>query len=328
MTEAAAIRLPESDPVSGPAYDKGLHWRFIHWKDQCGLSVRDIAREVGVDKSEIKRYIDRPYSGLSREVEARVARLLAKPKTAPDSMKRGAVLCETAAARALWEVCEFCERDRRMGLGVAPSGSGKTQVARARKETRPDTVLVTANLSTRHPGNFLRMMTSVMEEKLWNRTSIGVMIDDVIRHMRRSERLIIVDDGHFLSWETFECLRAIHDGAEVGIAIFGQERTLDQMRGGTRTGMLFDQILSRLSIRRTVIDIRRVDVKLIAESVCPGLDRSCVDFLFSIAQGQGRFRVVVNLLDVAAQRAKEEGCEVDLPLLRHSASFLWGPGGE
>jgi DNA transposition AAA+ family ATPase len=148
------------------------------------------------------------------------------------------------------------------------------------------------------------------------------LLDSIIWTAERAKKFLIVDDGHFLCWESFECIRTIHDLGGVGVAYLGQERLYDQMRGGARTGFLYDQILSRLAVRRTISHVTRDDAKQIAEGICPELDKASIDFLYSKAQGQGRFRTMVHILDLAVKEASEHGEAVDVHLLRDAAAFL------
>jgi hypothetical protein len=92
------------------------------------------------------------------------------------------------------------------------------------------------------------------------------------------------------------------------------------MRG--KEGMLYDQLLSRISLRRDQFPILRSDTKLVAESIVPGLDKECLDFLFNRAQGQGRFRTVRNILNLSLKFSEMSKSPISLDTLRQADALL------
>jgi len=152
--------------------------------------------------------------------------------------------------------------------------------------------------------------------------SIADMLDRVIERLKNSRRLLIIDDAHFLSWEAYELVRKIHDCAGIGVVYAGQERLYEQMRGKESKAYLFDQIYSRIAIKRSRFTIRKKDARMIADAVCPGLDKACIDFLYRRARGKGRLRVVENLLEMAMEIHHEYDEPLNVSLFQKAERFL------
>lgn len=311
-----------ANPVEGrERYSIDLHARFVSWKQQTGQTVAQIARKLRRPQASISDYLDCEYSGNIPALEKDIAALFQREIHAffnPGPVR----FCQTAASKLVWECLQFAHEEREMGLAVGPSGSGKTETAKAYRDTYPEeTILVTANIVTRRPGSILTLIARRGGQSLHGGT-ISNLLERTSEKLQRSGSLVVIDDAHFLSWEAFEMVRNIHDMANVGIVFLGQEKLYDQMKGATNRAYLYDQIYSRVGIKRDRLPIERKDVKLIGESIFPGLEKPCVDFLFRKAQGKGRLRAVTKILKLAVKRHQEFGDPIDIDLLTKASRFL------
>jgi DNA transposition AAA+ family ATPase len=154
--------------------------------------------------------------------------------------------------------------------------------------------------------------------------SVSEYLQALIERLKNSNRLLIIDDAHFLNWEAFELVRKLHDCAGIGVVYVGQERLYEQMRGTNGKAYLFDQIYSRIAMKRDRFSIIKKDVQAIAESNCPGLDKDSIDFLYSRAKGQGRYRYITNLLRVAIMIQEQHKTDLSIATLQEAERFLLG----
>ena len=303
-------------------YDDVLHSRFIAWRDEADRTVGSIAKMLGRSTAAVSQYINKKFQGDLAGIEKDITNLLRREEDL--QFVQGPIeVCNTTIAERIWESLQYCDEKGKGGAVLAPSGSGKSIITREYKRKNRATVLVTADISTRRPGAVLNLLSAHVGGA-FPRRSISNMLESLINRLKGSRRLIIVDDSHFLSWEAFEILRKIHDCAGVGIVFVGQPRLYEQMRGGEGKSYLYDQIFSRIAIKRDKFTVTKKDTKKIVDSVCPGLDKASIDFLFAKARGKGRFRVMMNLLDVAMEISKQYGKPIDIKLLRQAEQFLMG----
>ena len=324
------VKLPLKRPLNrvkgqdkeaaASSYDMVLYERFTLWKDHAGYSNTTIARMLNRSEAAISQYLNLKYDGSISEIERDIENCLKREENL-EFVKRPEVFCPISSAKLLWEVLQFCDGTCSMGVGVAPSGKGKTEVFKEYKRKNRATIFITLDVTTRHPSSVLKLITKRISG-ISTQRNISALLHAIIDRLKNSKRLVIIDDAHFLSWKGFECIRKIHDCAGVGVAYLGQERLYDQMVGGSNRAFLFDQIYSRICIKRDQLFLTRSDVRLIADSICPGLDKPCIDFLSRRAQGKGRLRVMSNILRLAMKMGSEFGTPMNLDHLKEASRFL------
>lgn len=322
MGSQAALKIDSKDEKKlnpEQAYDDDLHRRFIDWKDQNEKSLLIIARMLGRSTAAVSQYINRKFVGKLEYMERDIANLLQREEdlqyvVTPDQFQN------TIPSRHMFEVLQFCDQKGKMGVILAPSGTGKTETCKEYKRKNRGTIFVTADISTRRIGAVLSLLISRIGGSA--QRTISDTLHYIINRMKDSKRLIIIDDAHFLTWEAYEAIRKIHDCAGVGVVYVGQERLYDQMRGAESKAYLFDQIYSRIAIKRDKFNITKKDAKIIAMGLCPSLDEDCIDYLFNKAKQKGRFRLMTNLLDVAMESKKTMNVPMNVELLQEASRFL------
>jgi len=268
----------------------------------------------------VSQYINQIYQGDVPALEQDITNLLRREEEL-EFVSGPKAFCATQPAVLIWEVLQYCDEHQKMGVALAPSGTGKTETCKEYKRQNRQTIFVTANVTTCSKGPVIRMIADKTGGRP-RKNTIADTLNAVIDRLKDSHRLIIVDDAHFLNWEAFEVVRKIHDCGGVGVVYAGQERLYDQMKGKTNTAYLFDQIYSRIAIKRGDFRISKEDARMIADSVYPGLDKDCIRYLAEKATSKGRLRVMVDLLDMAIEMGKMHGRKVDPGLLADASKFL------
>lgn len=310
----AAVKAGSTDP-----YDEDLHRRFVLWKDQSGKSIGAIATMLGRSTALVSQYISQKYPGNLDEIEKDITSLLRREEDL-DFVKEPKSFVHTEASKLIWEVLLYCDQKQKMGAAVAPSGSGKTETCKAYKKENRASIFVTCDITKRRPGTVLQMILKHVGSAQAG-SSTSAALDACIERLRDSKRLLIMDDAHFLTWEAYELVRKIHDCARIGVVYVGQEKLYDQMRGTDPRSYLFDQIHSRIAIKRDKLPITKKDVKMMARSYCD-FDAECLDYLYARAKGKGRFRTATNLIEVALEMHEQFKTPVGVPLLQEAERFL------
>jgi len=320
MVQAA---LKDDSGADKEAYNEDLYERFCLWRDQTGKSQQRVAVLLGRSTAAVSQYVNRKFLGDLAEMEKDIAALLRREEEL-DFAPAARTFCSTTPATLIWEVLQYCDQKRKMGVALGHSGIGKTVTCQEYKKKNRATVYCTADVSTRSVGNVLRLIASRLGGGKEER-SISSFMQSTIRKLKNSNRLLIIDDAHFLSWEGFEAVRKIHDCAGIGVVYVGQERLYDQMRGGDSKARLFDQIFSRIAMKREDFRLTRKDAVQVAQAVCPdGLDKACRDYLFKVAKSKGRLRLMCNLLEVALEVAKMNEVPMTVGLLEQAEQFMMG----
>lgn len=103
----------------------------------------------------------------------------------------------------------------------------------------------------------------------------------------------------------------------------GQEDLYDQMTSSVRNARLFDQIYSRIAIKRDRIFVEKNDVDLIVKSLWPrGFGRNETKFLRHKARQKGHLRNVTYLLELFAEIKQGNAGLTDMEALAEAEKFL------
>lgn len=301
-------------------YDNAIHARFLLWRDQRGKSLGAIARMLNRSSALVSQYINKKYEGNIEELEKDITNLLRREEDL-QFVEGPAVFCSTTPSVLIWEVLQWCDKKCKMGVALAPSGTGKTETCKEYKRRNRQTIFVTADLTKRSIGSILGLIAAHIGSTP-DRQSNSRLLDRIIEKLKGSRRLLVIDDAHLLKWEAFEVVRKIYDCAGIGVVYVGQEKLYDQMKGASNQAMLFDQIYSRIAIKRDSFLIEKEDVRMIAESFSTTLTNDVVEYLHQKARGKGRFRAMVDVLELAIENHTQFGTPIELSLFQEAEKYL------
>lgn len=309
------------------AYDESpravkLCGELLSWMQRTGTSVKATAVIAGIHQTSLSQFIESPSKRGDYNLLSAIEALLGRFRHSEDL--RADPVCTTSIFDDAWEVLQFCVEGLQMGAIFAFSGTGKTTIANEFRRQHRDTIFITAHIRKRSAGAILSMIAERLGCRYWGEQANSICMDELIKRLYDWPRPLIIDEAHFLKWETFEALRTIYDAVPLGIVYLGQPRLYDEMRG-RKNRYLYDQIFSRIAITRRLGDvIPREDVAAISKLLCPGIDKKCVDFLHKKAQGEGKLRTMTNLLRLAVKMSEARDNIITLGLLKQANQFLMG----
>jgi len=292
--------------------DEKLLSRFTQWKEQSGNSLRKLAPVIGVSYTSLGDYLNYKYRGDIRLLEKKIRKFL-DGKEENLQRSKNPEFCWISSSELIWEVLQACDEGGEMGAVIGPSGTSKTKTAKEYQRKNPGTIILTASPTRRGFSTILKALATSVSACNSN-TALDDILRSVIGKLKDFRRLIVVDEAMFLKWESFEVIRNVYDATGAGFIYLGTSRLYSEMRGDTRFD--WDQIASRLTIRRTIQGISYEDVKMVCNSVYSGLPKGCVDFLYSVSQQPGRLRVMTDLLKKAVKFHEVYGTKLDLNLFK------------
>jgi DNA transposition AAA+ family ATPase len=318
MNNAALQTDSEERRSRKPAYNEDLHARFISWMKQSGNGLNKAAHKLARSAKAITQYIDYEFEGDLEQLEQDARNFLRLEEEAKLVIEPGK-FCDISLSREIWDVFQFCQAEGKQAGIIGFSGCAKTRTAVEFKKRHMETILVTLDVTKRSLG-------SVLSEILYSDGGVpyaatnSIMLNRIIRNFKHTSKLLIIDESQFASWEVFEAIRTIWDNVRTGIVYLGTPRLYAQMKG--RRGFLWDQILSRFAVQKTIGGVSKTDVKLIADSIHPGLSKSCLEFLHEKARAPGRLRTMIELLNRAVGIHERERIPLNLQLLKEIDDLL------
>jgi hypothetical protein len=280
-------------------------------------NIGDVARRLDCSVKAVEQWIEgQPNEKLGRDIK----RYLSRKEDLRYSPSREKC-CPTSVANTIGECASFAYKHEVMVLITATSGSGKTIKLKELAEANDKILYTILDIATRAPGMVLKSLACFTGGITYG-YSTSELLHLVGERLRERYKLLLIDDVHFASWQGFEMFRYLHDSSGIGMLLSGQPRTYDSMMGRSDKAMLYDQLLSRLAMKRNVRSVTRDDVRLIVDAKVGPLDKASLDFLFQRASGQGRLRTLNNILRIAAEAADELGSPITLEILKEAEQYL------
>lgn len=214
-----------------PAYtpeDQDDVRRVIDWIN-AGAGARSqakLCRAVGLAQGTGSQLLAGKYPSPPRK---HVARMLDHVER--ETARLGGVevpIVRTSVTDLVEFVCKRAHQYRDVGIVSGEVGVGKTQALRRHAEHHPGVLLV-EGFPEMNALVFLRQlveMTSATVEKA-KRDSRGTkadMLAGVIRALKGTDRLLVIDEADKITDQTLEYARRISDIAEIGLVLVGTER--------------------------------------------------------------------------------------------------------
>lgn len=296
-------------------YNEALHKQFLDWLDKTGNSPRIAANMLRWAVEDVECYIEKRLAvGLDFELEMQVAHLLEHQKPS-DFLPKDTVV-PTSVFKQGWEGLQVCHELRFTGYIAGDSGIGKSTILAEWKKQYPDTIFLTLDITKRSLGSVLKMIAETQGYGYWGERAVTLCLERLNEGLQDWPAPLIIDECQHLSFPALEGLRRIYDVTGISLVYVGQPGFFYEMKSRNR-GLIFDQIVSRITIKRFLgKEIPEQDVQLVAESICPGLDKKCVRFLHRITLGEGKFRALRDTLKIAQRIGQVEDRKMTLDLLK------------
>lgn len=293
-----------------------------------------VARGVGVHRGTIARLLDGQFT-LSDSNRARLTAYLDTENLRARDAATGLgarTLVKTSVAEAIGRVALLAQVQHSIALVQGPAGTGKTYGALHYAAGNPSAIYINTSPRVNAPGR--------MVEELWHLAgfryrrlhvpastaktkdgqgkranykrrphrapTIKSQYDQIVRAWRVDEaevsnRIIIIDQAHELGDKTVACLQAIHDDTRIAMLFLTTNRWARFDAGGGDCQQ-YEQIVSRIGVRRSIAHASRSDVVSIAKGWLPTGAKLAADaekYLTDLSLMRGGLRIVKWHVDLA-----------------------------
>lgn len=127
---------------------------------------------------------------------------------------------QTEVARRMIQVARLVHRTGKIGVATGPAGVGKSFVADHLVYELPGSVVARVNDGCRTPRAFIRAVGEAFRVAGERRQS-SPTLSAIIKRLRGTNRLMIVDQAHELSDRSFRVLMSLNDEARIPILLIG-----------------------------------------------------------------------------------------------------------
>ena len=268
------------------------------------LSQARAAAEIGISDAALSQWLADKYEGNVVVIAAKIIRWLAARKKQSElmgSLPAAPEWVETATATRILSGLAYAQMAADIALVYGGAGLGKSKAAARYSETWPSVWVSTMSAGGRSLAGCLERVALACGLRSINARPWRLEAE-IVDRIRGTRGLLIVDEAQHLDTRALEVLRGLHDQAEIGLALLGNELLYARLTGGRRSAE-FAQLFSRVGRRVRLTQPTQSDVHslLAAWGVGGGAER--VQAL-EIARQPGGLRGLTKALRLASMKAQ------------------------
>ncbi|MBI4835897.1 MAG: AAA family ATPase [Candidatus Abawacabacteria bacterium] len=230
-----------------------------------GLSQADVCRATGLSSATVSTWLGGNYQAKDKRVQERINSFIRREKDKMEILSKKLPFCDTSIAVDIHEAMRNCHINCETAVITAPSGIGKTTAIKKYCQDNPDCILIQVM-----PGMTKKRLIKNIHQAL-GLDGIGSaddLIDDVIRILTNSGRLLILDEANALKVDLINLLRRIQDISDYsfGLLMAGLPVLIEYIRGRKQD---LAQLNNRIGILLPLGHLDSKDVEILVKSVIP-----------------------------------------------------------
>ena len=268
------------------------------------LSQSRAATEIGISDAAFSQWLAGKYEGSYAVVTAKVLRWLTareKRSLLMGSLPAAPEWVETTTATRILSGLAYAQMAADIALVYGGAGLGKSKAAARYSETWPNVWVSTMSAGGRSLAGCLERVALAcglrsINARPWRLES------EIVDRIRGTRGLLIVDEAQHLDTRALEVLRGLHDQAEIGLALLGNELLYARLTGGRRSAE-FAQLFSRVGRRVRLTQPTQADVHSLLAAWRVGGEAERVQAL-EIARQPGGLRGLTKALRLSSMKAQ------------------------
>lgn len=280
-----------------------------------GISQSTVARGIGRSTATINQYLQGKYNGDVETLDKLAAAWLQTQQERENDTRTQLNYTYTATAQRLEEVLRLAHVEGETVVIYGQAGLGKTSALEAYVKRNPDAIMIDSD-----PSYSAKVLLSSMAIALGveSRGSLHQLIEELIKKLKNSGRIILVDEAENLPLRALECLRRIHDKTGVGLVLAGMPRLLVNLRGSKgELKQLYSRVAFKFDLGNT---IPNTELSEIINQSLMGIESETVNEL--VIASKGNTRRLAKLIRGVTRMAKVNNRELDANMVREFEKML------
>lgn len=226
-----------------------------------------VAAAIGISVSALNSWMKGSYKGDNARVEKAIARFMEAQHEAGieiGAFKKDFDFVETSIYLEIQESANLAEYRGEMRAVTGISGIGKTTAIRKIAADREGSAIFVECYAGMRKNRLMQKMGA--SAGIGDGRTFDDMFEYLVRTLRGSNRLIIIDEAEHLPVEALDAVRRIHDFTGCGVLICGHPRFYESLK---RYQDRYAYIFNRLSIPLALKKISAADAQAMAATMCP-----------------------------------------------------------
>lgn len=287
-------------------------------KDREQISLSQMAAASSVSAPAISAFLSSNYAGDNEKLAGKLQAWLDAQETkernrAERPVVPGFVMTETA--RAIMNMIETAQYDVDLAVISGNAGTGKTEAAEEYRRRTNNVFMITADPSLFSASAVLQ---EIAEELGCNEKGMRRM-RSIVRRLKGTEAVLIVDEAQHLSVKAVEEIRSIHDKAKVGVVFIGNAPLNAKFDGFGRTAD-YAQLFSRIGLRRKINRPKQKDMCAILAAWAGVDDDEVKAYAKEIGRRDGGLRSMTKVLRNATKIARVNGRDL---IIKKDLEHAW-----
>lgn len=267
--------------------------------DSHNYSTAFVANATGLAKSTISMWLNGNYNGKNDKITDAMNNFIQREKER--SVENDLPFVDISIVKYVSEIGRLCHTQGKIGVCVGRAGLGKTVAVKKYTKDFQDSILIESD-----SGYTAKSLLKEIHRRLGlsGKGSVYDLMDEVVRKLNQSGRLLIVDEAENLPYRALEITRRIHDKTGVGVLLIGRSILLENLKGYNNQ---YDQLYSRVKYTKIIDRLLIQDVIKILESIGQDTKLAETYLLYS----DGNTRRLEHLISHSISVAKFNGKAMD-----------------
>lgn len=246
--------------------------------DSHNYSTAFVANATGLAKSTISMWLNGNYNGKNDKITDAMNNFIQREKER--SVENDLPFVDISIVKYVSEIGRLCHTQGKIGVCVGRAGLGKTVAVKKYTKDFQDSILIESD-----SGYTAKSLLKEIHRRLGlsGKGSVYDLMDEVVRKLNQSGRLLIVDEAENLPYRALEITRRIHDKTGVGVLLIGRSILLENLKGYNNQ---YDQLYSRVKYTKIIDRLLIQDVIKILESI--GQDTKLAEIYLLYSDGNTR----------------------------------------
>ena len=246
------------------------------------ISQSAIARGIGRSTSAVSQFLKGGYAGDVEGIERDISAFIALQEEKKRENRDELPFIETRTSKRVLEFLRMAHVDGEMQVLHGAAGLGKSRTIKEYVARNSGVILIDVDPTFTARDVLEELCRQLGIPKKGNMKNL---MDDCIRRLKHSQRLVIVDEAELLPHRALEILRRLHDRTGIGMVLAGMDRLLINLTG--RNGE-YAQLYSRIAFAFNIGSaLPQEDIDTIALAAQEGLSRM-KDVIYEASQGNAR----------------------------------------
>ena len=299
-------------------FDEELLGQVKKHLESSDVDQSTLAKRISKSPATLSQYLKGEYKGNVENLESDLRKYLKLAIAKKGHKKIRLKFEQTSVAKEIIRIAKMCQYDGELALVYGASGLGKTTALEYLKKEGSGIILVDPDENAT-PRAILKQIADGLKLGYYDMLPED-FIANIVKKLKKSEYLIIVDEAENLKPDVFRTLRKIHDrcSGSCGLLFVGTERLYGNL--AKRKGE-FDYVLTRVSLKYQLKPLTKEDVKQLTQQIFPDVTEDLVSLLSNLTGCNAR--ILFNTLKRCAYIVTTNNVELNADVLKEARGLLF-----